>query len=148
MSFNDVGYKCYFTDEKGYIFDEAPYFSGNVYFKFYGKDDMDPVNPSGTYFLKDKFTEIAKFVDALQKMNLNPDSFSLGDGNDGSIYLSSTLEAGPKIVFKIDSDYQKIADNLQLAISTDPLQKKIRDNISSLLYIDLRFGNNVYYKFK
>jgi len=28
--------KCYFTDELGFVFDEAPYFSGDVYFRFYG----------------------------------------------------------------------------------------------------------------
>ena len=28
--------KCNFLDETGFIFDEAPYFSKNVYFKFYG----------------------------------------------------------------------------------------------------------------
>ncbi|HEV7702570.1 MAG TPA: hypothetical protein VGO63_03985, partial [Candidatus Paceibacterota bacterium] len=27
---------CYFLDKEGYIFDQAPYFSGEVYFKFYG----------------------------------------------------------------------------------------------------------------
>ena len=28
--------KCHFMDVNGFVFDEAPYFSGEVYFKFYG----------------------------------------------------------------------------------------------------------------
>ena len=31
---------CYFMDEDGYIFDQAPYFSGEVYFKFFGLPDV------------------------------------------------------------------------------------------------------------
>ncbi|KKS44552.1 MAG: hypothetical protein UV08_C0019G0003 [Parcubacteria group bacterium GW2011_GWA2_42_18] len=32
----DPSGECFFTDAQGYIFDQAPYFSGNVYFKIYG----------------------------------------------------------------------------------------------------------------
>jgi predicted nucleic acid-binding Zn ribbon protein len=32
---DDVGENCYFMNNNGYIFDKAPYFSGNVYFKYY-----------------------------------------------------------------------------------------------------------------
>jgi hypothetical protein len=55
---------------------------------------------------------------------------------------------GPEIIFKIDSDFQKIAENLQAAITTEPLQTDFKNKYSSLLYIDLRFGNKVYYKFR
>ena len=149
--------KCYFLDNNGYIFDESPYFSGNVYFKFYGqpttttqagKDKFDPENPSGFYFLKDKFAEITKFKDTLEKFGLNPTAFYLDSDGYGNIFLSSDINTGSKIIFKIDADYEKIAENLQAAITTEPLQAKLKNNFSSLLYIDLRFGNNVYYKFK
>ena len=144
---NDTA-KCYFIDQMGYIFDEAPYFSGNVYFKFYGKDTLNIENPSGNYFLKDKFTQISFFIDGLQKLNLKPGAFYIDEKGDGNIALSFDLITGPKIIFKIDSDYEKIIENLEAAIKTEPLQTKIKNNLNSLLYIDLRFANNVYYKFK
>jgi hypothetical protein len=144
---NNNEQKCYFIDSDGYIFDEAPYFSGNVYFRFYGNDGFDAENPSGTYFLKDKFIEITAFEDALEKLELNPMAFYLDKDGEADILLSSESANGPKIIFKIDSDYQKMAENLQAAISTEPLQTKLKSNFSSLLYIDLRFGNKVYYKF-
>ena len=142
-----TSYKCYFMDQEGYIFDEAPYFSGNVYFKFYGKNDVNLENPAGTYFLENKFDKIIIFKNALEKLNLNPTAFWLNDTGDANISLSSEPETGPKIIFKIDSDYEKIAENLQAAITTKVLQTKLKTDFSSLLYIDLRFGNNVYYKF-
>jgi hypothetical protein len=134
-------------DQKGYIFDEAPYFSGNVYFKFYGPNGGDPANPVGTYFLKDKFDEIAEFKDTLKEFGMNPADFWLDENGDANISLSSGPGTGPKIIFKIDSDYEKIAESLQAAITTEPLQTELTNKFSSLLYIDLRFGNNIYYKF-
>src|SRR3989344_3974534 len=41
---------CYFLDKEGYVFDEAPYFSGDVYFKFYGAFGVVPLYPKGSYF--------------------------------------------------------------------------------------------------
>ena len=145
---DDTSTKCYFTDQDGYIFDEAPYFSGNVYFKFYGEDNLDLQNPAGAYFLKDKFTQITKFKDTLKELGFNPTVFWLNNDGDANISLSSDPETGPKIIFKLDSNYEKIAENLQAAITTEPLQSKIKNELPSLLYIDLRFGNNIYYKFK
>ena len=140
-------YKCYFMNDDGYVFDEAPYFSGNVYFKTYGSLDNKTENTFGSYFLKDKFTGIVKFKETLEGLGLNPIYFWTGEDGDANISISSQSNIGPKVIFKINSDYEKISENLQAAITTEPLQTKIKDNLSSLLYIDLRFGNKVYYKF-
>ncbi|MDD3662751.1 MAG: FtsQ-type POTRA domain-containing protein, partial [Candidatus Pacebacteria bacterium] len=45
---SEIGENCYFVNNDGYIFDEAPYFSGNVYFRYYAKID-DQMNPLGQY---------------------------------------------------------------------------------------------------
>ncbi|MFA6325132.1 MAG: hypothetical protein WCX46_02805 [Candidatus Paceibacterota bacterium] len=145
-------FKCYFMDKDGYIFDEAPYFSGDVYFKFYGGDNnLNIENPSGSYFLKDYFKDIIVFKDNLEKLNFKPKSFfkSLDEGSEdeGFISLFSDPAYGAHISFKLDSNYEKITENFQAAISTEPLQSELKNKFSSLLYIDLRFGNKVYYKF-
>ena len=145
---NTSDIKCYFMDKDGYIFDEAPYFSGAVYSKFYGSTGTTAENPSGIYFLKENFTKIISFENILKEMGLNPTAFWLDDNNEGNISLSGEPMAGPRIIFKMDSDYEKIAQNLQAAISTEPLQTDLKNKFASLLYLDLRFGNKVYYKFK
>ena len=138
---NNLLQKCYFMDSAGYIFDEAPYFSGNVYFKFYGQNETGP----GSYFLKDEFSKIINFRDNLERLNLKPNAF-WQDGDDANISLSQDIN-GPKIIFKLDSDYEKIYQNLQTAISAEPLHTDLKNKFPSLLYFDLRFGNKVYFKF-
>lgn len=142
--------KCYFLDNNGYIFDEAPYFSGEVYFKFYGYIDNE--NPVGSYFLKEKFVDLINFKDTIEKLGLNLNSFyllnDLEHEREGNFVISSITESGPQIIFKIDDDYKKLAENLQAAISTEPLNSDLKKKLSSLLYLDLKFGNKVYFKFK
>jgi len=137
--------KCYFMDEDGFIFDEAPYFSGEVYFKFFGPADI------GTYFSEKNFKQIVYFKNTLVTMDLKPVSLRIiKDEGDVKILLSSKnkMQAGPYITFKIDSDYQNIIENLETALDTEPLLSNFKNKYSSLEYIDLRFGNKVYYKFK
>ena len=62
-------------------------------------------------------------------MQLQPTTFFLENENNGDIYLTSKnglLEA-PKIIFKLDSDYEKITENLQVAINSDPLMTELKN---------------------
>lgn len=151
---DNIDQQCYFLDSNGYIFDKAPYFSGDVYFKFYGKEseDFDVLNPIGFYFLPEYFNKIVSFKESVTQMNLKPVIFNLADkeAGEGSFYLASANQApnAPEILFKLNSDYEKLEENLQSAITTDPLQTNLKGGLSNLNYLDLRFGNKIYYKFK
>jgi len=128
--------KCHFIDEDGFIFDEAPYFSGEVYFKFYG----------ATNLFEKSFEKLISFKMILENMGLKPVVLFVQENRDVKIFLSTSR--GPEIIFKIDSDLEKVAENLGAALTTEPLQSNFKNKYSSLLYIDLRFGNKVYYKFQ
>ena len=133
--------QCYFIDKDGYVFDEAPYFSGEVYFKFYG-----PILES--YFSPDIFSKLISFKDTLFSMGLEPVILYMQENKNIKIFLSDrTSSSKPEIILKSDSDFEKIADNLEAALTTEPLQSDFKNKYSSLLYIDLRFGNKVYFKF-
>jgi len=136
--------KCYFIDENGYIFDEAPYFSGEVYFKFYGVQ-------SESYFYKKNFKQLIAFKNILLNIGLKPVVLYITNNGDVEVFLSkglsSTSTTPPKIIFKLEADLQNVAENLEAALSTEPLKSKFKNKYSSLLYIDLRFGNKVYDKF-
>ena len=136
--------KCYFMDEAGYIFDKAPYFSGDVYFKFYGLANL------GTYFSKENFKQLIYFKDTLLGIGFKPVSLYVLDNGDIKIFLSDSNKVlvGPYIALKASSNFQKVAENLQTALTTEPLQSDLKNKYSSLLYIDLRFGNKVVYKFQ
>jgi hypothetical protein len=139
--------KCYFLDDNGYIFDEAPYFSGEVYTKFYGDTKLD--NPSGTYFFPSIFDKLITLKEELEKINLKPAIFYIKDNGDISVFLSSPslTTRGPEIIFNTDSDFEQVMENLQSVLDTEPLKSDFVNKYSSLQYIDLRFGNKVYYKF-
>lgn len=149
---NESGEKCYFLDRDGYIFDEAPYFSGEVYFKFYGP--VDAVNKTtdgtfyGSYFSPDNFQKFIIFKKELEIMNLKPVRLLTTFDGEVMVFLSKGVTSNPKIIFKADADFQKVAENLQAALVTEPLQSNFKNKYSSLEYIDLRFGNKVYFKFK
>ncbi|MCF7833902.1 MAG: hypothetical protein K9L98_02460 [Candidatus Pacebacteria bacterium] len=139
--------ECYFVDKVGYIYDKAPYFSGDVYFKLFGKISEDS-NVIGRYFAGEYLEKINIFKNALESIEMDPVSlFVLGDG-DMEIYLSSTGINRPKIIFKENADVIKLSENLQSALSIEPLKADFKNKYESLLYLDLRFDNKVYYKFK
>lgn len=133
---------CFFIDKSGYVFDSAPYFSGSVYLKFFGK-----LNDS--YFSPEIFEELINFKDRIINMGVKVSSIFVKDDGDIEVYLfSSKLPPGaPKIIFKNNSIFEKLAGTLQAALITDPLMSDFKNKYSSLLYINLRFGNKVYFKF-
>jgi cell division septal protein FtsQ len=133
--------ECLFIDKDGYTFDEAPYFSGEVYFKFYGSM-FETYSPM--------FSELIKLKENLEQIGLKPVALLAKEGEDMKILLSSARgdEKNPEITLRIDSDLEKLAENLQAALDTEPLKTDIKTKYSLLEYIDLRYGNKVYYKFK
>ena len=144
--------KCFFMDKEGYIFDEAPYFSGEVYFKFYGEPNggssEEKVSPLGSFFLPENFAKLESFKDTLIGMGLKPVIMNVRGGKDVDIYLArSGQKMGPKIMIRSDADPKNTAENLQAALTTDPLMSGFKNRYSSLEYIDIRFGNKVYFKF-
>ena len=139
---NTLDQKCYFLDTDGYIFDTAPYFSDGVYLKLYGKINNE--NKIGTYFAQESFKNIVHFKDLVEKMNLKIRSVSIQENKDMNMYLST----GAEIRFNSLSDVEKLSQSLQAAMITPPFSTDFKNNPTSLLYIDLRFGNKVYFKFK
>ncbi|MFA6353570.1 MAG: hypothetical protein WCW93_01415 [Candidatus Paceibacterota bacterium] len=137
--------QCYFVDEDGYVFDEAPYFSGEVYFKFYGVQ-------SESYFYKQNFKQLIAFKDILIGLDLKPIILYVANNGDVEIFLSKGISSvstiGPKIIFKLNADFENVAENLGAALNNEPLKSKFKNKYSSLLYVDLRFGNKVYDKFQ
>ncbi len=145
--------KCYFLDESGYLFDEAPYFSDEVYFKFYGlPEQLETITDSflGQYFQQVNFKQFVLFKNALTDMKIRAVALYVKNNDEAEVLLSkegSSLNE-PKIIFRTDIDFQNTLENLDAALKTEPLKSKFYDDYSSFLYMDLRFGNKIYYKFQ
>lgn len=139
---------CYFLDANGYIFDQAPYFSGAVYFKFYGETSGVSDTPAGSYVAEGYFDRLISFKKTLEDMSLKPVAASIENSGDIKIFLSrnSALLSNPQIIIKKDSDFGKATENFKAALDTEPLKSKFKTGYSALEYVDLRFGNKIYFK--
>ncbi|NOY35404.1 MAG: FtsQ-type POTRA domain-containing protein [bacterium] len=125
------GGDCFFVDGDGVVFEKAPVFSDNVYVKFYGEKTGER-EISG-------FGKMMDFVKTAQ--NGGVDIIKIVMEKDGlrKFYTSE----GWHIMLNENDDFQIAFENLKLA-----LEEKIKENRKYLDYIDLRFGNKLFYKYK
>lgn len=140
---------CYFVDETGYIFSKAPQFSGTAFFEFYTKtykdeEEIVSTNVIGQYVLEPQlFGRIVMLKNIIDDFGLKNISLVEKGDNDYEIFL----EKGGKIIFNIEDDLEKSLNNLKVALETDAVNEDMKNNGASLEYIDLRFGNKVFYRF-
>lgn len=134
---------CYFMDKNSTIFASAPNFSGDAYFKYYG--NIVDENPIGKEFIASstKFYEIANFVNSIKELSLRP-LYITAKGHDE---FSAKLSGGGEILFDTKEPLVKVSENLLLLLGTDELSRLDRSRLP-IQYIDLRFGNKLFYKLK
>ena len=132
--------QCFFVDKEGYIYSQAPTFSGSVYVKDYGSPllmNASTSDPIGHYFLsKDVYSQIYNFIQILDQNNLKVISLSF-DGFDYKL----ALESGPIIIFNNKNDFNLSFQNLFTAIQTKNLD--LINDTNTINYIDLRFDNKI-----
>lgn len=134
-----VDSSCYLLDEKGYIFAEEGIASVSPQYTFHGIL-ANASAPIGQTFLSDTFSEIVTLLSALEKGGFSPQGITMEEGRDFTVQVAR----GYSIRASFENEPQAIVRNLELILSSDALRGKEGE----LEYIDLRFGNRVYYKFK
>lgn len=129
---------CYFMDDGGFVFSEAPHFSGDVYFTYYGILTAD--NPIGLAYVPQEFKGLSIFRTNLNQMGIR--TYAGNAESDGVRELY--LERGGKIIFKNTQEISKLVSLIDLIRSKTSLFKA---QSLPLNYLDLRFGNKIYYTF-
>lgn len=133
--------KCFFLDQTGYIFSEAPAFSDGVYMIYSSAPVLE--TPLGQNFVPaNNFVALADFIKSLDALNLEPQSLLI---QDDAYYL--TFLGGGTLIWKVDDDLQGVFSKFESFLSGEILTKE-KKTLSDILYIDLRFGNKVRYNFK
>lgn len=137
---------CYFVDSGGYVFSKAPFYSGNMFLEFYGLlflgENLDPVG--GTVVPEDKFRKLVDFSVNMSKLGLSPTKVLIKTDDDYE--LSLTLSG--KILINDKNDLSKTAEYLEIALSTNPLKSEMKSKRKFLDYLDARFGNKIFFRFK
>ena len=134
---------CYFMDQNSAIFAPAPKFSGDAYFKYYGLVETDPI---GKYYISSttEFAEISDFIQKLKELSLGPQYLV----PKGTGQFSVVLSGGGEIYFNVNKEpLSKVLANLEALLRTSELSNKTKGNLP-IEYIDLRYGNKLFYKLK
>ncbi len=135
--------KCYFMDQNSTIFATAPDFSGDAYFKYYGLVATD--TPIGIEYMASttEFSTISDFVARVKNLGIRPQYLVAKD--DG--WFALVLAGGGQIYFDLKESLSKTADKLALLLSSKELSISSSSNLQ-IDYIDLRYGNKLFYKLK
>jgi cell division septal protein FtsQ len=131
-----ISESCFFVDKYGYIYSEAPTFSGSIFIKDYGNVSTS-TSAVGQYFLsRQTYSKVFNLIDNLDKNNIKVVAVSF-DGTD----FRFVLESGPTIVFTNKDNFDPTFQNFFTAIETKNLDLDAEADIIS--YIDLRFDNKI-----
>lgn len=130
---------CFLVDESGFAYAPAPTFSGRSFFEF--KLSFDNTSPLGRNILPtEDFQSYARFVSSVKRLGIKMNYLLLTE--DRALLELSSKTA---ILFKPKQDLVLLAENIKLIQGNTRLLSD--DSLSELEYIDLRFGNKVYYKY-
>lgn len=119
---------CYYVNRDGAVITEAPRMRGNLFPKLY-----DERNAGGDKKIIEEnlLAFVKRFYDFGQFVVKNDETLEIGW--PGAMRVTISLKDNP----------ERVAENLALI-----LEKEIGDRRNEVDYIDLRFGNRVYYKFR
>jgi len=126
---------CAFIDENGYVFERAPYFSGDVYLKFFDERG----EAQNQLLSEEQFKKLIEFKNLVSRENIKISKIIL---KKEGIYKADISE-GWYILLNEQNEPKISYENLKIT-----LDSKIKENRQNLEYIDLHFGNKVFYKFK
>lgn len=129
---------CLFLDVSGVAYEPAPDFSDNAYVRWYGGGAL----VSGArYLAEEKFRSVSALVDAFHSVKLEPMSAYVNEVEDVSVKDRSGLE----VRFTLSRKPEEVLNLLRAALISEVLVGKA---LSSIEYIDLRFGNRLYYRLR
>ena len=133
--------KCFFLDESGFIFGEAPDFSGAVYFIYSMEPPLE--NPKGREFLpEEEFSALSDFLEMLSSLGFKPVSLmSLERGFD------ITMKNGSRMLLPEAADLAPLALNLESFLKSENIASQ-KNFLDEVFLLDLRTKNKIFYRFR
>lgn len=142
--------ECFFIDREGILLDQSPYFSGDAYFRIY-HDSFSGVTGENI-FSSQEIANINSFRALLSKeLRLTAHSMRVPspDTFEFSLLIPlRTLDDSPQLLIANNFEPRPTILNILTIINDPVFLAKYSKHPEGLEYIDLRFGNKVYYKFK
>lgn len=130
---------CFYIDETGTLFREAPAFSGGLVLKI--SDNRGIPRQLGDQFLDTQFLKtLQDFIIELEHTRQSHVT-NITITRDLAFWI--TLSEGWKVVLDTETDITQALGNLDIFLTS-----AIKDSISNLDYIDLRFSSKGFYKLR
>ena len=134
---------CRLVDAQGILFAKAPEFSGAAYIKLYG-----PLTSAtwrgANFFSQNGLDHILAFIKKMPEIGFRPVVVTVTDVNEYDVLMDS----GTRISVRVLDAVPTIVSNLDSLLSQKQFVQSQIKNFSDLIYIDARFGNKLFYKFK
>ena len=131
--------KCFAMDQSGFIFDEAPGFSADVY-PVYGSENRE--KPIGGYFLNEEdVRKVFLFREGLVELGINPQKIFV----ESPDYVIAQYPDRKEIVLSLQDEVGAVLSNLD-AVLKDPEAGAFENGTIVVSKIDLRYGNKVILK--
>ena len=134
---------CQLVDAQGYLFAKAPEFSGAAYIKLYGPLTSATWRGAG-FYSQSGLTHMLDFAKSLPEVGFQPVMASVAGANAYDIFSGS----GARISVQTSDPVPSIISNIDSLLTQKAFATSAMSNFSNLLYIDARFGNKLFYKFK
>ena len=134
---------CYFADEKGYVYAEAPEYIGYPFVAIVASSSEEAVthaSPVGMSVLSpEDYARIRLYIDDLSRVGLTTHSVTLLGGGD----IRAEVGMPWVILLATDKDPDRAIANLGVVLAN---LEKSADKGRGVREIDLRFGNKIFYK--
>ena len=130
---------CYFMDENGVIYAEAPHFSEPVYTSYRGPSES--VTLPRQYLQPGEFLSLSALVDAImQKISAERlEEVEVDAQSDVRMRFAD----GCVLIFALHDEGGDVFERFSLALQSAPFAGQ---KLSQFEYLDLRFGDKLYYK--
>ncbi len=134
--------------EEGIVFptkkslDNFPYFDSSTTTETFEENGLTFKRLSS--FDEAYIKELSSFIEKVSSVLFPVVTIKIEESGDVSLF---TKEGSSKILLTSKTDLDKGWSTLVSAIDTDPLKSLLEKEREKLSYIDLRFGNKVFYKF-
>ncbi|HEY4494599.1 MAG TPA: FtsQ-type POTRA domain-containing protein [Candidatus Paceibacterota bacterium] len=149
---NDIS-DCYYTDDTGFIFKKIEKDSPLPH--YYIPIDKTNINIGSNFIDQEKFRELQGFLYAIEKNGVSSTGLLIGDNGEYEMYVKNDLKnekdtTTPFITTVYFDDRSPLEDILAnfLAFWQNNKEKARSGKATSLNYINLRFGNVIYYSTK
>jgi hypothetical protein len=126
--------KCYFIDNTGYIYAEAPSYSEGVYMIFEDETRDSSISFINTYFVDaETYNILNNYIKDFSQLGLEPIKISIKNHTDVQFHI----RGNGYILVNTDAPYDTAVQNVKTVL----LQE-----VSQFEYIDARHGNKIFYK--